>query len=223
MAIPNPPFDAIRLCFIAAAAAIVVGTVWWAAKTPDPLWLRATCAGVLGALVLVVLPETLRWLSARQLASVVPSVEPNTAQAAGLSVIASSAISDASEKTQKTTVTEPDDITDASRRVFVDSSITIKQLLEPPANLTSAQKDEFRQRCPGKWINVAGVIKDVGQGRVELVSVEQLTGNATMYLEFDQVKLKQFQLLTKGQAATLIGTIHIADDSFLVIRHCEPV
>jgi hypothetical protein len=206
-------FDVAYLCFLISAGAIMMATVFSLVWSSWPTPLRVVAVAVVFAIVGVLLVESLRWVARRK------ELAEKAARATSVRNVSAVEI----PRAPHVAVKEPNDITDPSRRVFIDSSITIKQLLAPPAHLTSAQKDELRQRCRGKWIMVAGVVKDVQQDRIELASTEQITGDATMHLEFDKAKLKEFQLLERGQPVTLVGRIYIADGSFLVIRHCELV
>jgi hypothetical protein len=205
-------FDVAYLCFVISAGAIMMATVFSLVWSSWPTPLRMIATAVIFAIVGVLLVESLLWVARRKELAEKAARETSAGGASAVGI----------PSAPLTTVTEPDDITDPSRRVFIDSSV-IKQLLTPPAHLTSAQKDAFRKSCVRKWIRVAGVVEDVQQSRIELVSTEHITGDATMHLEFDKAKLKEFQLLERGQPVTLVGRIYIADGSFVVIRHCEPV
>lgn len=64
--IDQPPYLAIRACFIASAALSLFVVAYWATKSDEPQWLRVALSLIAGATVMVVIPETLRWLSERE-------------------------------------------------------------------------------------------------------------------------------------------------------------
>lgn len=92
-------FTAARNCFWLAPIPIAISDIWWEMTTKQPLWARLVISGVLGAVLLIGLGESLRWLTNKK-ASSQSAVPLQTARAETPSV-ASGANNSGASRTRK--------------------------------------------------------------------------------------------------------------------------
>jgi hypothetical protein len=66
----NPPeFKVARWCFWLSALILAAMTTYWLTTTDQPIAIRIVVGVLVGALIFVGLPETLRWVTAREMAA----------------------------------------------------------------------------------------------------------------------------------------------------------
>ncbi len=69
----NSEFAAARKCFLAAPIPLVLCSTWWTVMTDQPYWMRLASSGAVGAVLLIGITESLRWVRIKEASAAMPS------------------------------------------------------------------------------------------------------------------------------------------------------